>query len=130
MADEVIVKVEGETPPVETAPVIVVSEAAPVGSADAIVVFTLEHLAERITQLEAARGGDVATLVALSGEIDSLRSRVGDMEMLKIEDEIEDEIEEEIETETPSEIVAEVIPPEIAEVIVEAAPQQRKRKFI
>lgn len=120
MADEIVIEVKGEETPPAPESVVVVETIPPTSGTDAAVILTLEMVLAQVTESREIIATQAAALIALSSEIDSLRSRLSDMELREIEEPVVEE----------AEIIAEVIPPEIADAIEEAKPQARKRKFI
>lgn len=120
MTDEIVIEVKGEETPPAPESVVVVETTPPNNGTDAAVILTLEMVLAQVAESREIIATQAATLIAMSSEIDSLRSRVFEVEIREIEaPAVED-----------AEIVAEVIPPEIADAIEEAKPQARKRKFI
>lgn len=120
--DEIVVKVDGgeETPPV-VEPVIVVTE--PAASSDAIVVFTLEQLAERVAKLETDHVETNARFESVNSRLNYHGTQISDMQIAEIV-----EVKAEPEAVEESVVVVESIPAE--EVTEESAPKQRKRRFI
>lgn len=130
MDEEIVVTVSPgeETPPAEetAAPVVIVADTPSNPPADsAVVVFSLEMLAERIAVLEGENVSLREQLTQAHSRMDTLNEMI-----VRLDDQIIDAIDD-AETE-PSEIVAEVVPPAAVETPTESnePPRERKRKFI
>lgn len=127
MDDEIVVTVkEGETPPV-TEPVVIVVETPPIvepvaGDA-AVVVFSLEQLAERVAELEREKDDSMARFESANSRLDNHSDRISSLEVAGIVEEVDDAIPN-------GPIVVESIPVESAAVIEEVKPTPRKRRFI
>lgn len=118
---EVVIKVEGEIPPADVAPVVIVTDPASAGGTDPGTILSLEMLRDSLEEVRA-------TAFRLDLEVSELRSRVSDNDMRLLDVQIQ-QTELESEEGDESEVVAEVIPEPTPEVATEE-PKARKRKWI